>query len=176
MGYIRSRRWPLWNAGASEARPCFGSLGAGFRPRQSAVAAALCRRTPKGPRVAYPPDSSVVRAVFVFGAHYFYERRWIPIINCWRATLTTAQNGPSGSWSNATLTLCIRPLFANQGVMLRRRRTSPRRSLLNSPGTPPGSSGTRPSQAGFTPVCAARAQTSGAPRKDGSAVNRKPLP
>ena len=61
MGYIRLRRWPLWSAGASEARPRFGSLGAAFRPRQSAVAAALCRRTPKGPRVAYPADSSVSR-------------------------------------------------------------------------------------------------------------------
>src|SRR5438128_12435323 len=47
--------WATFGCGAGR----FGSLGAGFQPRQSAVAAALCRRTPKGPRVAYPPDSSV---------------------------------------------------------------------------------------------------------------------
>jgi len=59
MGYIRSRRRQFWSAGASEARPRFGSLGLEFRQSQSAVAAALCRRTPKIPRVAYPADSSV---------------------------------------------------------------------------------------------------------------------
>ena len=59
MGCIRLRRWQFWSAGASEARPRFGSLGATFLYRQSAVAAALCRRTPKAPRVAYPADSSV---------------------------------------------------------------------------------------------------------------------
>src|SRR5438105_2289977 len=37
----------------------FGSLGGGFGLSESAVAAALCRRTPKVPRVAYPSDSSV---------------------------------------------------------------------------------------------------------------------
>ncbi len=61
MGCIRLRRWPLWSAGASEARLRFGSLGAEFQPSQSAVAAALCRRTTKGARVAYPPDSSVIQ-------------------------------------------------------------------------------------------------------------------
>ena len=59
MGYIRLRRRQFWSAGASEARPRFGSLGPEFRHSQSAVAAALCRRTPKVPRVAYPADSSV---------------------------------------------------------------------------------------------------------------------
>ena len=34
----------------------------GSRHSQSAVAAALCRRTPKVPRVAYPADSSVIQA------------------------------------------------------------------------------------------------------------------
>jgi|SRR5438128_2860048 len=62
MGYIRLRRRQFWSAGASEARPRFGSLGADFRHSQSAVAAALCRRTSKVPRVAYPVDSSVVRS------------------------------------------------------------------------------------------------------------------
>src|SRR5438094_5467249 len=101
MGYIRLWLPQFWSAGASEApvlrssvvalvrqsgitaeggRSRFGSLGAPFRPRQSAVAAALCRSTlrsktasgdgsakpatedgriPKLPRVAYPADSSV---------------------------------------------------------------------------------------------------------------------
>src|SRR6266699_4212043 len=59
MGYIRVRRRQFWSAGASEARPRFGSLGPEFRHSQSAVAAALCRRTPKVPRVAYPADSSL---------------------------------------------------------------------------------------------------------------------
>jgi hypothetical protein len=47
MDYIRLRRRPLWSAGASEARPRFGSLGVEFSHSQSAVAATLCRRTPK---------------------------------------------------------------------------------------------------------------------------------
>src|SRR6266513_987291 len=59
MGDIRLRRRQFWSAGASEARPRFGSLGTEFRHRQSAVAAALCRRTPKIPRATYPADSSV---------------------------------------------------------------------------------------------------------------------
>src|SRR5438477_9549038 len=59
MGYIQLRRRQLWSAGASEARPRFGSLGAGFGLSESAVGAALCRRTPKVPRVAYVSDSSV---------------------------------------------------------------------------------------------------------------------
>jgi len=59
MGDIRQGRPALWSAGASEARPRFGSLGVGFRHSQSAVSAVLCRRTPKGLRVAYPQDSSV---------------------------------------------------------------------------------------------------------------------
>jgi len=59
MGYIRLRRRQFWSAGASEGRPRFGSLGPKFRHSQSAVAAALCRRTPKVPGVAYPADSSV---------------------------------------------------------------------------------------------------------------------
>src|SRR6266700_3195496 len=60
MGDIRLRRPALWSAGASEARPRFGSLDVGrFRPAKSAVAAALCRRTPKVLRVAYPQDSAV---------------------------------------------------------------------------------------------------------------------
>ena len=59
MGYIRLRRRQFWSAGASEARPRFGTLGEEIRHSQSAVAAALCRRTPKVPRVAYPADSSV---------------------------------------------------------------------------------------------------------------------
>src|SRR5439155_11369225 len=45
--------------GASEARPCFGSLGTRFQHIQSAVAAALCRRTPNVPHLAYPPACSV---------------------------------------------------------------------------------------------------------------------
>jgi|SRR5437867_2767332 len=47
--YLGLRRRRLWSAGASEARPRFGLLGAGFRHSQSAVAAALCQRTPNGP-------------------------------------------------------------------------------------------------------------------------------
>ena len=42
MGDIRLRRPALWSAGASEARPRFGSLGLEVPARQSAVAAALC--------------------------------------------------------------------------------------------------------------------------------------
>src|SRR6266403_5078210 len=56
MGYIRLRRRQFWSAGASEARPRFGSLCAGFWQCQSAVAAALCRRTPNVARVAHTPD------------------------------------------------------------------------------------------------------------------------
>ena len=67
MGYIRLRRRQFWSAGPSEARPPFGSRGPEFRHSQSAVAAALCRRTPKVARVAYPADSSVKheRPIFV---------------------------------------------------------------------------------------------------------------
>jgi len=61
MGYIRLRHRQFWSAGASEARPRFGSLGPECRHSQSAVAAALCRRTPKLRSVAYPADSSVWR-------------------------------------------------------------------------------------------------------------------
>src|SRR5438552_3502960 len=53
MGYIRLRRRQFWSAGASEARPRFGSLGEVIRHSQSAVAAALYRRTPNVTRVAY---------------------------------------------------------------------------------------------------------------------------
>ncbi len=60
MGYIRLRRRQFWSAGASEARPRFGSLGAELRSNQSAVAAALWRANSNVPRVAYPPDSSVI--------------------------------------------------------------------------------------------------------------------
>src|SRR6266516_1458870 len=67
MGYIRLWRPQFWSAGASEARPRFGSLGREFRHSQSAVAAALCRRTPKVPRVAYPADSSVTRGFWPAG-------------------------------------------------------------------------------------------------------------
>src|SRR5436309_3670596 len=59
MGYILLQSRQFWSAGASEARPRFGSLGPEFRHSQSAVAAALCRCTPKVPGVAYPADSSV---------------------------------------------------------------------------------------------------------------------
>ena len=44
MDDIRLRRPALWSAGASEARPRFGSLGPESRHSQSAVAAALCQR------------------------------------------------------------------------------------------------------------------------------------
>src|SRR2546426_9887186 len=66
MGYVRLRRRQIWSAGASEARPRFGSLGPESRHSQSAVAAALCRRTPKVPRVAYPSDSSVYECSFTY--------------------------------------------------------------------------------------------------------------
>src|SRR5439155_23359582 len=56
---FRLRRRQLWSAGTSEARPRFGSLVAELRQIQSAVAAALCRRTPKVRRVVYPADSSL---------------------------------------------------------------------------------------------------------------------
>jgi hypothetical protein len=55
MGYIRLPRQRLWSAGASKARPRFGSLGVVLRHSQSAVAAALCRRTPKVRRILRTP-------------------------------------------------------------------------------------------------------------------------
>src|SRR5437773_7049231 len=73
-GYIRLRRRHFWSAGASEARPRFGSLGAEFRHCQSAVVAALCRRTPKVPRVAYPPDSSVSLFALLIPSHPLVSR------------------------------------------------------------------------------------------------------
>ena len=69
MGAIRLRRPAIWSAaclrrgfgrqGANEARLRFGSLGVGFRPAKAPSPPALCRRTPKVLRVAYPQDSSV---------------------------------------------------------------------------------------------------------------------
>ena len=73
-GYIRLRRRHFWSAGASEARPRFASLGAEFRHSQSAVVAALCRRTPKVPRVAYPPDSSVSLFALLIPSHPLVSR------------------------------------------------------------------------------------------------------
>ena len=57
----------FWTAGASVARRRFGSFGAEFRHSQSAVAAALCRRTPKGSRVAYPADASLIQSIAMLG-------------------------------------------------------------------------------------------------------------
>ena len=73
MDDIRLRRPALWSAGASEARPRFGSLGLEVPARQSAVAAALCRRTPKVLRVAYPPDSSVCQRRAGSGDPYVFN-------------------------------------------------------------------------------------------------------
>ena len=41
MGYIRLPRQRLWSAGASKARPRFGSLGAVLRHSQSAATVEL---------------------------------------------------------------------------------------------------------------------------------------
>ena len=62
MDHIRLRRLALWSAGASDGKRSATPLWLarrGVPARQSAVAAALCRRTPKVLRVTCPQDSSV---------------------------------------------------------------------------------------------------------------------